>query len=64
MASDGTFMRSDSVWRSWVKKDSPTFPPEKDRYHLYVAGEWEDLSTSISSKHDGFIEALFSKAFL
>lgn len=37
MGSDGSFKRTDAVWRNWVKKDSFTFQPEKDRYHLYVA---------------------------
>ena len=40
MGSDGSFKRTDAVWRNWVKKDSLTFQPEKDRYHLYVAGKY------------------------
>lgn len=35
---DGAFVRTAAEWKNWVKKGSPQFPPEKDRYHLYVAG--------------------------
>lgn len=36
--SDGSFKRTDSVWRSWVSNEEGSrFKPEKDRYHLYVA---------------------------
>ncbi|KAL7429730.1 hypothetical protein ACHAXM_001862 [Skeletonema potamos] len=35
---DGTFKRTDAAWRSTISKEpGSTFPPEKDRYHLYVA---------------------------
>jgi len=32
----GAFIRKDSGWRNFVSKDGK-FPPEKDRYHLFVA---------------------------
>jgi putative glutathione S-transferase len=32
----GAFVRKDSVFRNWIKPDSE-FPPEKDRYHLYIS---------------------------
>jgi hypothetical protein len=35
---DGAFVRTAAEWKNWVKRGSPQFPPEKDRYHLYVAG--------------------------
>ena len=35
---DGEFKRRDSSWRHWVSsEEGAQFPPEKDRYHLYVA---------------------------
>jgi len=33
----GEFKRVDAAWRSWIKKGDPEFPPEKDRYHLYIS---------------------------
>ena len=33
----GAFKRDVSHFRNWVSKESPDFPPAKDRYHLYVA---------------------------
>jgi glutathionyl-hydroquinone reductase len=40
IAIDGAFVRTDAKWREWVRKDgSSRFPPARDRYHLYVAGE-------------------------
>jgi putative glutathione S-transferase len=34
----GAFVRSESIFRQWVKADGSTkFAPEKDRYHLYVS---------------------------
>ncbi|KAL7474840.1 hypothetical protein ACHAW6_000791 [Cyclotella cf. meneghiniana] len=38
MGEDGSFKRRDASWRNWVSRaDDAKFPPEKDRYHLYVA---------------------------
>lgn len=34
----GAFKRTDAAWRNTISKEpGSTFPPEKDRYHLYVA---------------------------
>jgi putative glutathione S-transferase len=34
----GEFKRQEDEFRDWVKKDGSTaFPPERDRYHLYVS---------------------------
>lgn len=34
----GEFKRQQSVFRNWISKESGAeFPPEKDRYHLYVS---------------------------
>eukprot|EP01119_Soliformovum_irregulare_P013372 TRINITY_DN3545_c1_g1_i1.p1 TRINITY_DN3545_c1_g1~~TRINITY_DN3545_c1_g1_i1.p1 ORF type:complete len:312 (+),score=107.93 TRINITY_DN3545_c1_g1_i1:70-1005(+) len=32
----GAYKRQERTFRSWIKKDGE-FPPEKDRYHLYVS---------------------------
>lgn len=32
----GAFVRKDSIFRNWIKKGTE-FPPEKDRYHLYIS---------------------------
>lgn len=38
MGEDGSFKRKDSVWRNWIStEEGAAFPPEKDRYHLFVA---------------------------
>jgi glutathionyl-hydroquinone reductase len=38
MGKDGSFKRQDSAWRNWIsREEGAIFPPEKDRYHLYVA---------------------------
>lgn len=38
MGDDGSFKRAESVWRNRVSRENGSkFPPEKDRYHLYVA---------------------------
>lgn len=38
MGSKGEFKRKDAVWRNWISSEpGAKFPPEKDRYHLYVA---------------------------
>lgn len=35
---DGEFKRTDASWRNTISNESGSnFPPEKDRYHLYVA---------------------------
>jgi hypothetical protein len=35
---DGSFKRQQSVFRNWIEnKPDAQFPPEKDRYHLYVS---------------------------
>jgi len=35
---EGSFKRRDSAWRNWVSSEKDAkFPPEMDRYHLYVA---------------------------
>ena len=47
VAPDGAFVRIDAMWRNFVKGDSPQFPTEKDRYHLYVAGK---LASCIASQ--------------
>ena len=53
MAKDGAFKRKDAAWRNWISRDADArFPPEKDRYHLYVAYAWyvdmcRDSSASI-----------------
>lgn len=34
----GTFKRQEDAFRDWVKRDGSTpYPPERDRYHLYVS---------------------------
>eukprot|EP00667_Euglena_gracilis_P013883 EG_transcript_14349 len=33
----GAFIRTPSVWRSWIKAGDARFPPEANRYHLYVS---------------------------
>lgn len=34
----GEFKRQQSVFRNWIsRKPGADFPPEKDRYHLYVS---------------------------
>jgi glutathionyl-hydroquinone reductase len=34
----GEFKRQASVFRNWISKEAGAeFPPEKDRYHLYVS---------------------------
>lgn len=38
MGADGSFKRVDAAWRNKIsKKPGSMFPPEKGRYHLYVA---------------------------
>lgn len=38
MSADGAFKRKDSAWRNWISsEDGADFPPEADRYHLFVA---------------------------
>jgi glutathionyl-hydroquinone reductase len=35
---DGSFKRQQSQFRNWIEnKPDAQFPPEKDRYHLYVS---------------------------
>lgn len=35
---DGSFKRQQSQFRNWIEnKPGAKFPPEKDRYHLYVS---------------------------
>jgi putative glutathione S-transferase len=37
-ASTGEFKRQEDAFRDWVKRDGSTaYPPERDRYHLYVS---------------------------
>jgi len=37
-SADGEFKRTDAAWRSTISKEPGSmFPPEKDRYHIYVA---------------------------
>eukprot|EP00668_Euglena_longa_P038219 GGOE01049210.1.p1 GENE.GGOE01049210.1~~GGOE01049210.1.p1 ORF type:complete len:349 (-),score=106.64 GGOE01049210.1:176-1195(-) len=33
----GAFIRTASVWRNWIKAGDQRFPPEANRYHLYVS---------------------------
>jgi putative glutathione S-transferase len=36
--SNGDFKRVDAAWRNWISsKEGAEFPPEKDRYHLFVS---------------------------
>lgn len=38
MGADGSFNRKEAAWRNWISnEEGARFPPEKDRYHLYVA---------------------------
>jgi len=38
MSVKGEFKRTDSAWRNWISnEEGAKFPPEKGRYHLYVA---------------------------
>lgn len=38
MGDDGSFKRKDAAWRNWISRDPDAkFPPEADRYQLYVA---------------------------
>jgi hypothetical protein len=38
MGADGSFNRKEASWRNWISnEEGAKFPPEKDRYHLYVA---------------------------
>lgn len=37
MAVDGAFKRTEAGFRNWVEKGSKDFPPEADRYHLYIS---------------------------
>jgi len=38
LGEDGSFKRQDAAWRSWIsKEEGAKFPPEDNRYHLYVA---------------------------
>lgn len=34
---NGKFIRQDSLFRDWIKKEDDQFKPEKDRYHLYIS---------------------------
>lgn len=34
---NGEFKRQQSAFRNFISRDSQEFPPEKDRYHLYVS---------------------------
>jgi hypothetical protein len=35
---EGAFKRQDSAWRNWISSEKGSqFPPELDRYHLFVA---------------------------
>lgn len=38
LGKDGDFKRRDAAWRNWISTDDGAeFPPEADRYHLFVA---------------------------
>eukprot|EP00542_Grammatophora_oceanica_P006377 CAMPEP_0194055804 /NCGR_PEP_ID=MMETSP0009_2-20130614/57953_1 /TAXON_ID=210454 /ORGANISM="Grammatophora oceanica, Strain CCMP 410" /LENGTH=347 /DNA_ID=CAMNT_0038704859 /DNA_START=137 /DNA_END=1180 /DNA_ORIENTATION=- len=38
MSKDGEFKRREAAWRSWIsREDGAMFPPENERYHLFVA---------------------------
>ncbi|KAL3670819.1 hypothetical protein V7S43_004005 [Phytophthora oleae] len=38
MSSKGAFKREASKFRNWIERNSNVaFPPEKNRYHLYVS---------------------------
>lgn len=38
MGADGSFKRKEAAWRNWISdEEGAKFPPEKNRYHLYVA---------------------------
>ncbi len=38
LGDDGSFKREDAAWRNWISREPGVkFPPEKDRYHLFVA---------------------------
>ena len=44
----GEFKRQQSQFRNWISREAGAeFPPEKDRYHLYVsyACPWGELSS-------------------
>jgi len=34
---DGSFQRKSSVFRNWIAKGSEQYPPEANRYHLYIS---------------------------
>eukprot|EP00968_Pinguiococcus_pyrenoidosus_P001725 scaffold79_cov259-Pinguiococcus_pyrenoidosus.AAC.4 len=36
-SKDGAFQRVDAVHRNVIEPGSDTYPPEKDRYHLYIS---------------------------
>lgn len=38
VSNDGSFKRKPTIFRSWISSESGSrFPPEKNRYHLYVS---------------------------
>jgi len=37
IGADGHFARKEAAWRSWIKVGDSQFPPEGNRYHLYVS---------------------------
>ncbi|OXA60510.1 glutathione S-transferase omega-like 2 [Folsomia candida] len=37
LTKNGEFIRKDSLFRNFVKKGDGEFPPEKNRYHLYIS---------------------------
>lgn len=47
ISNDGAFKRTEATFRNWIKKDSTEFPPEANRYHLYVsyACPWVSLNS-------------------
>lgn len=52
MDDNGTFKRTDSAWRNWISSEpGADFPPEKDRYHLFVAAAcpWAHRSLIVRS---------------
>ncbi len=67
----GEFIKKDSCFRQWIKGDgSSEFPPEADRYHLFVslACPWAHRTLVVRGKffrHLVIIEflALFAGAF-
>ncbi|CAB9513518.1 Glutathionyl-hydroquinone reductase [Seminavis robusta] len=61
LGTDGSFKRKESAWRNWVSTDEGAeYPPEADRYHLFVAAACPWAHRTLMARHLKGLEDIIS----